>query len=266
MLSPTIRRKGVKALYGVPMIHRGKVIGVAHIGSLTAPDFSEADKLLFRTVVSRATSAVVKAQVLADLRRTEAAQRFLAEASPVSRSPSITRPRWIPSRSSPCRALPTGAIVDLLEDGRVRRVSVVHADPAQAALAHELKIGHSVDQHAALGVGAVLRSGTTEWRGRLSDQELQAMARSPEHLGVLRRLKLELTSSCRFSRRAHSSARSRSSPSGIGGIRMGRCRRGRPGPSRGDGHRERAAVRRSAPRAMFGSRCWRPCRTTCAIR
>ena len=190
ILSATIRGKGVRGLYGVPMIQQGKVIGVAEFGSLTAVDFSEEDKLLFRTVVSRATSAVVKAQILADLRRAEGAQRFLAEASrrfaeslDYEATLDTIAQLAVPSIADWC-------IVDLLEDGRMRRVSVVHADPAQEPLANELKTGHPVDQNAAVGIGSVPRSGTTEWRGRLTDRELQAIARDPEHLALLRRLKL----------------------------------------------------------------------------
>src|SRR5215211_5808989 len=47
--SQAIREKGVRALYGVPLSHAGSVIGVAYMGSRTAFDFSEEDKLLFRT-------------------------------------------------------------------------------------------------------------------------------------------------------------------------------------------------------------------------
>ena len=69
IVSPAIRGRGVHALYGVPMVREGRVIGVAHMGSLSAFEFSDEDKLLFRTMVSRATSGVIKAQVLADLER-----------------------------------------------------------------------------------------------------------------------------------------------------------------------------------------------------
>jgi GAF domain-containing protein len=68
--SPVIRARGVRALYGVPLMRDGKAIGVAHIGSLTANEFSDEDKLLFRTMASRATSVIVR-QILDDLRRTE---------------------------------------------------------------------------------------------------------------------------------------------------------------------------------------------------
>jgi signal transduction histidine kinase len=56
------------------MLHEDNVIGVAQIGSLEAFEFSDEDQLLFRTVVSRATSGVIKAQILSDLQRAVAAR------------------------------------------------------------------------------------------------------------------------------------------------------------------------------------------------
>jgi putative methionine-R-sulfoxide reductase with GAF domain len=81
VISRAIREKGVRALYGVPLMRDDRLVGVAHIGSLTANEFSSEDKLLFRTMASRATSVVLKAQLLADLKRAEETQRFLAETS-----------------------------------------------------------------------------------------------------------------------------------------------------------------------------------------
>src|SRR5206468_9259108 len=66
--SEVIREKGVRALYGVPLLHDGQTIGVAHIGSLSAFEFSEEDKLLFRTMASRATMVIVQAQLVTELR------------------------------------------------------------------------------------------------------------------------------------------------------------------------------------------------------
>src|SRR5262249_25016079 len=57
--NPLIREKGVKALYGVPLIHgiRG-LVGVAHMGSLTANEFAAEDLELFRSMASRAALAI----------------------------------------------------------------------------------------------------------------------------------------------------------------------------------------------------------------
>jgi PAS domain S-box-containing protein len=87
--SPMIRRLGLQALYGVPLLDRGRVIGVAHIGSLTAPDFSVQDKRLFAAVAVRATTAIVQhvlrgqaERATAELRERELQLRSLADTIP----------------------------------------------------------------------------------------------------------------------------------------------------------------------------------------
>lgn len=189
--SPAIRAKGVRALYGVPLRREDRVIGVAHIGSLTAFEFSDEDKLLFRTMVSRATSGIVKAQILADLQRAETAQRFLADAS---RELAGSLDYQVTLEKIARLAVPAIAdwcVVDLRENGFLRRVSVAHADPAKEKLARELEERYPTDPDASVGVPQVIRSGVTEWSADLSDEDLRAGARDDAHLGVLRELGLK---------------------------------------------------------------------------
>lgn len=48
-----------RELYGMPLLdERGDVMGVAHVGSVTAPQFSEQDKKLFTAMATRATAAI----------------------------------------------------------------------------------------------------------------------------------------------------------------------------------------------------------------
>lgn len=54
VVSEHIRRRGVRALYGVPLVHDQELLGVAHIGSLTVSGFSEADRRLFEALARRA--------------------------------------------------------------------------------------------------------------------------------------------------------------------------------------------------------------------
>ena len=189
--SPVIRAKGVRALYGVPLKRENKVIGVAHIGSLTAFEFSDEDKLLFRTMVSRATSGVVKAQIFADLQRAETAQRFLADASrELARSLDYqTTIDKIARLAVP--PIADWCVVDLHESGTLRRVSVAHADPSKEALARELEQRYPTDPNAVAGIPQVIRSGVTEWAPELSDEELQAAARDDAHFKTLRALGLK---------------------------------------------------------------------------
>jgi PAS domain S-box-containing protein len=56
---------GVHALYGVPLLHGGEVVGVAKLASRSAYDFSGDDRHLFGAMAERATAIIVQAQMLA---------------------------------------------------------------------------------------------------------------------------------------------------------------------------------------------------------
>ncbi|MFL5356849.1 PAS domain-containing protein, partial [Archangium sp.] len=63
--SEALRALGIRALYGVPLVQGDEVIGVAHMGSRTAYEFSNEDKLLFRAMVSRVTGLIMQAWLAA---------------------------------------------------------------------------------------------------------------------------------------------------------------------------------------------------------
>ncbi len=57
--SDVIKERGIKALYGVPLIDvRGELVGVAHVGSTRANDLQEEDLILFRGLANRATALI----------------------------------------------------------------------------------------------------------------------------------------------------------------------------------------------------------------
>jgi len=62
--SEALRKIAQRALYGVPLLHRDDLIGVALMGSTTAYQFSDEDLLLFRTMTGRATAIIVQGQCL----------------------------------------------------------------------------------------------------------------------------------------------------------------------------------------------------------
>jgi len=188
VMSPAIRAKGVRALYGVPLMRGDKVIGVAHIGSLTASEFSEEDKLLFRSMASRATSVVVKAQLLADLRRTESAQRFLSEASRQFAQSLDYEGTLNKVARLAVPAIADWCVVDLVQDGQLRRVSMAHADPGKEKLVQELDERFPSKPDDPTGIPNVLRTGRPEWHSDIADADLGARARGPAHLQALREL------------------------------------------------------------------------------
>ncbi|TMA15213.1 MAG: GAF domain-containing protein [Deltaproteobacteria bacterium] len=68
----SIRRTGLRGYYGVPMMVGEELVGVATIGSRHANEFSEEDRLLFRTMSGRAAALIAKARLNAELTRRNA--------------------------------------------------------------------------------------------------------------------------------------------------------------------------------------------------
>jgi signal transduction histidine kinase/putative methionine-R-sulfoxide reductase with GAF domain len=80
--SPRLRARNLKSLYGVPLTQEGVVVGVAHIGSVTAPDFSDQDKRLLQAMADRAASGIVQHQLREGLERRAAELAAIIESMP----------------------------------------------------------------------------------------------------------------------------------------------------------------------------------------
>jgi len=77
VLNPILWSKGIRTLMGVPLIAGGKVIGVLHVGSLTAREFTSEDLELLRLAADRAATAVHSLMVHDDRAAAAALQRSL---------------------------------------------------------------------------------------------------------------------------------------------------------------------------------------------
>jgi serine phosphatase RsbU (regulator of sigma subunit)/anti-sigma regulatory factor (Ser/Thr protein kinase) len=58
VLNPILREKGLTSLLGVPLLVEGRVIGVLHVGTLQARDFSDEDEDLLQRAADRAALAI----------------------------------------------------------------------------------------------------------------------------------------------------------------------------------------------------------------
>jgi phosphoserine phosphatase RsbU/P len=77
VLNPILLSKGIRALMGVPLIARGKVIGVLHVGSLTERQFTSEDVGLLEMAATRAATALASIMTQDDRVAAEALQRSL---------------------------------------------------------------------------------------------------------------------------------------------------------------------------------------------
>lgn len=69
VLNPILREKGIKSLLGVPLVVRGEVIGVLHVGSLTHRSFTGDEVELLQLAADRAGIAIAHARVFEAERR-----------------------------------------------------------------------------------------------------------------------------------------------------------------------------------------------------
>ncbi len=62
VLNPVLREKGIASLLGVPLVARGSVLGVLHVGTLRKRSFTEADVELLTLAGERAAVAIDRAR------------------------------------------------------------------------------------------------------------------------------------------------------------------------------------------------------------
>jgi PAS domain S-box-containing protein len=82
-------------------------------------------------------------------------------------------------------------VVDMVEDdGSLRRLAVVHADPAKVGMAHDFQRRFPPNPMAARGPAKVLRTGVSDTIGDIHDELLVEIAGDEEELRILRGLGL----------------------------------------------------------------------------
>lgn len=76
-------------------------------------------------------------------------------------------------------------VIHVAEGGTPTRIVTAHADPSMDESAAEYQRRFPEEIRDDRGVGAVLRTGVTEFHPRITDEQLQAAARSPEHFKAI---------------------------------------------------------------------------------
>ena len=79
--------------------------------------------------------------------------------------------------------------VDVVEDGTIRRLAAVHADPAREGLVRELARHFSSEARAVIDVRRVIETGRPELLPEIPDSRLLETARDDEYLRLLRQLR-----------------------------------------------------------------------------
>lgn len=87
-------------------------------------------------------------------------------------------------------ALADWCAIDVVDDGRLRRLAVEHVDPVKVQLAQDLAERYPADPNAPRGAWHVMRTGESELYPVITDEMLVAGAVDDEHLRITRDLHL----------------------------------------------------------------------------
>ncbi len=125
---------------------------------------------------------------IAQRRRAEADQRFLAETSALL-SWSLDYPESYERLAQLCVPyLADLCLIDVAEDDGIRRRAAVHADPDRDDLVSQLETQFAPDPIGAHPAASVVRGGRSEMAPDMSDEFLRSTTRSEEHYRVVKSL------------------------------------------------------------------------------
>ncbi|MGH9310756.1 MAG: ATP-binding protein [Vicinamibacterales bacterium] len=185
------RAEGIRSLISVPLpvegVRRGALVAYyREPHQTTSAELQTAIALghLAAAAIGNAEHRAREHRLRADAERHSARMAFLAEASALFGDLDFEAsfPRLadlaVPTLGEWCA-------IDVERDGRLHRVAVAHSDAERLALAAQLYERYPVDLEEAVGVANVLRTGRSELYADITDEQMVASARDPEHLRIL---------------------------------------------------------------------------------
>lgn len=220
MKSPVLREVGVRALYGVPLLADGEVVGVAHMGSLTAQDFSEQDKQFFRALCDRASAAIAQHLLREKLRESEQRFRATFDQAAVGIAHVALDGRWLRINPRLCRI--TGYSEAELRARTFQEITHPDDLAADLELMRQLLAGriptYTIEKRYVRSSGDVLWASLTVSLVRNAGGEPDYFIAVVEDIGARKRAEAEREESWRAEQRAHArlDAIIQAAPVGIG--------------------------------------------------
>jgi GAF domain-containing protein len=182
--------RGERSIICLPLRGPAGIIGAIGLSFPGRRPLDAAELDFFDILADTCTQALVRIEA-----EVQAAERlvkltFLAEASAELAS-SLDYQATLTSVAR--LAVPTFAdwcAIDLVQDGRLRRLAVAHVDPTKVQLAQDLAERYPSDPDAPAGPWHVLKTGRSELIAEISLEFLAAAAHDEEQLRVARELQL----------------------------------------------------------------------------
>jgi serine phosphatase RsbU (regulator of sigma subunit) len=181
---------GARTVVALPLSAGGSVVGAIGLSFVPARHLDDAETELLDILANACAQSIGRITAQEDAGRQAAKLAFLAEtATELAGSLDYQATLGRVARL----AVPTFAdwcAIDVVDDGRLRRLAVAHVDPAKVQLAHELAERYPPDPEGPHGAWQVLRTGRSELIAEITDEMITAAAVDEEHAAIARALRL----------------------------------------------------------------------------
>jgi GAF domain-containing protein len=179
---------GERSMVCLPLTVLGSTIGGVTLSFPGVREVDEAEVQFLGNLADTCAQAVIRIRAQQEARDREAKLGFLAEASEKLSSDLDYETTLTAVAEMAVPWFADWCAIALEEDGRLRTLSVAHAQPEHAALVEELQTRYPSSPDMPRGVYQVLRSGESDLVPELTDELLVTSAQDDEHLRLLRLL------------------------------------------------------------------------------
>ncbi|PTL82915.1 ATP-binding sensor histidine kinase [Vitiosangium sp. GDMCC 1.1324] len=185
-----------RALLCLPILRQAEVIGLLYLENRLVPGAFTHERLAaLELLASQAAISLENALLLAreqsaraKAELAERRSRFLAEAGELL-SESLNYEETLMRLSRLCvRSMADWCVIDVVEDGQLRRLTGAHADPLKEPLLETLRQKHPPHQGSAHGATGVQRNRQPLVLPDLSDDLIRRMTDDAEHQRLIQEL------------------------------------------------------------------------------
>jgi signal transduction histidine kinase len=184
---PDVALRAVKSVLAVPIRRQARHIGVLYFENNLVTGAFDPDRVrLFELLSTEVAISLENSLLFEERAHAEATMRFLAEASAIlieSIDYEVTLTKVsgliVPFLADAC-------VVDLVENGGVRRVAGRHRDPARQAALDELAARYPAGRDSPQPAARVIRSGEPLLQREVSEESVLLQATDAENARLVR--------------------------------------------------------------------------------
>ena len=139
LVSPVLRERGHRSVVAVPILSEKRILGVLHAGSRQLNHFSDSDAQLLAMIAERLSIAMKRVELFEEQRRLAQVASFLAETGRIMSEGSDLSETLDALARAALPVLGDICLIDMMDDGTLKRIVVRHADPAKQGLTDRLR-------------------------------------------------------------------------------------------------------------------------------